>query len=402
MKSASSPPDIAEARQRLESVDLLRGFVMVLMALDHTRGMFSNAPYYPLDLSRTFPALALTRWITHFCAPVFFFLAGTGAFLYKARGKTTGELSWYLLTRGLWLVFLELTYLNWCAWTFNISLHWFPGIVMWAIGWSMVTLAALVWLPVWVVTAFGVAMIVLHNMFDVVTPQSFGAWAGWWRILHTGGSFEFPTGVTWAITYPLVPWIGVMAAGYGFGTVLRQDEAGRRKWMIGLGVALTVLFVALRMNNAYGDPKPWSEQKDRMFTFLSFVNCQKYPPSLYFLLMTLGPALLLLALFDWKRPAWLGPLRVFGQVPMFYFLVHLPLIRGLAVGVNLLRFGRADWLYGPQPGPGRAPIPVPPNAGFNLGVVYLVWIGIVLALYPVCRWFARLKQRRRSAWLSYF
>ena len=402
MKSASSPPDITDARQRLESVDLLRGFVMVLMALDHTRGMFTNVPYYPLDLSRTFPALALTRWATHLCAPVFFFLAGTGAFLYKARGKTTGELSWYLLTRGLWLVFLELTYLNWCAWTFNISLHWFPGIVMWAIGWSMVALAALVWLPVWAVTAFGVGMIALHNLFDPVTPESFGAWAGWWRILHAGGSFEFPAGVTWAITYPLVPWIGVMAAGYGFGMVLRQDEAGRRKWMIGLGVTLTVLFVALRMNNAYGDPKPWSEQKDRMFTLLSFVNCQKYPPSLNFLLMTLGPALLLLALFDWKRPGWLGPLRVFGQVPLFYFLVHLPLIRGLAVAVNLLRFGRADWLYGPQPGLGRAPIPVPPNAGFNLGVVYLVWIGIVLALYPVCRWFARLKQRRRSAWLSYF
>jgi hypothetical protein len=159
--------------------------------------------------------------------------------------------------------------------------------------------------------------------------------------------------------------------------------------------------VALRTNNGYGDPKPWSEQKDRMFTFLSFVNCQKYPPSLCFLLMTLGPALLLLALFDWKRPAWLGPLRVFGQVPLFYFLVHLPLIRGLAVAANLLRFGRANWLYGPQPGLGRAPIPVPPNAGFNLGIIYVVWIGIVLALYPLCRWFLRLKRTRRSAWLSY-
>jgi uncharacterized membrane protein len=192
-----------------------------------------------------------------------------------------------------------------------------------------------------------------------------------------------------------------MAAGYGFGVVLRQDEAARRKWMVGLGLALLALFVALRLPNLYGDPKPWAAQKDRVFTLLSFVNCQKYPPSLCFLLMTLGPALLLLALFDWKRPRWLGPLRVFGEAPLFFFLVHLPLLRALAVAANLFRFGRADWLFGPQPGPGHAPIAVPPNAGFGLGTVYLVWIGLVLALYPACRWFARLKRTRRSAWLSY-
>ncbi|MGA2750949.1 MAG: hypothetical protein ABSG59_19435, partial [Verrucomicrobiota bacterium] len=190
-------------------------------------------------------------------------------------------------------------------------------------------------------------------------------------------------------------------AGYAFGPILERAAAARRKWIIGLGVSCVALFVALRFFNLYGDPKPWTAQKDALFTILSFVNCQKYPPSLSFLLMTLGPALLLLAAFDWKTPRCLRPLLVFGRVPLFYFMVHLPLIRGLAVVVNLFRFGRADWLMGPQPQPGRAPLPVPADAGFGLVGIYLIWIGIVLALYPACRWFGRLKQKHRSVWLSY-
>jgi len=402
VKQDALQPSTSSLRPRLESVDLLRGLVMVLMSLDHTRGDFTNVPYYPLDLSQTYPALALTRWVTHLCAPVFFFLAGTSAWLYKSRGKSTGEVSIYLLTRGLWLVFLELTYLNWFAWTFNFSLHWFPAIVIWAIGWSMVVLAAAVWLPLWAVAAFGLAMIALHNAFDAVTPERLGWWGGAWRVLHgPPGAVQPLPGVTLAVTYPLVPWIGVMAAGYAFGPILERAAAARRKWIIGLGVSCVALFVALRFFNLYGDPKPWTAQKDALFTILSFVNCQKYPPSLSFLLMTLGPALLLLAAFDWKTPRCLRPLLVFGRVPLFYFMVHLPLIRGLAVVVNLFRFGRADWLMGPQPQPGRAPLPVPADAGFGLVGIYLIWIGIVLALYPACRWFGRLKQKHRSVWLSY-
>ena len=443
-------------RPRLESVDLLRGLVMVLMALDHTRDFFGNVPYSPVDLDHTTPALFLTRWITHFCAPVFVFLAGAGAFLSTTRGRgATAELSRYLAIRGLWLVALDLVYFN-TAWMFHFTLHWLSAMVLWAIGWSLVTLAALVWLPRNVALAFGLVLIVGHNALDGLKPSDSGVWSGLWRILHAAGVIDLGAGFKLAADYPLIPWIGVVAVGYAFGPMLLvqgrfssdrgarpsrslwsafrrpaerktrltvqcdtgatevlgedasdSDRDGRaphssaggstrRKRLAVLGAVLTIAFVAIRWSNVYGNPVPWSHQKDAVFTVIAFLNCQKYPPSLCFLLMTFGPALLLLAAFDRGVPRMLRPLVVFGRVPLFYYVLHIPLIHGVYVLTCLVRFGRADWSYGFQPGVDPHP-PVPPNAGFSLPVVYLFWVLFVAALYPACRWFAGLKQRRRDA-----
>ena len=375
---------------------------MVIMALDHTRDFFSkDLAFDPTDLGRTFPALFLTRWITHYCAPVFIFLAGTGAFLSTGRGKSRGELSRFLLTRGLWLVLLELTWVRCLGWQFNFDLHFTFGAVIWAIGWSMVALAVLVFLPLRWVTAFGILMIASHNLFDSVKPESWGSLGWLWKILHSGGMILPAKGYRFSAGYPLVPWIGVMAAGYGFGSLLLREPVERRRWLFGLGATLTLLFILLRAINIYGDPRPWSGQKNSLFTLFSFMNCHKYPPSLLYLLMTLGPALLVLAALDRGMIGWLKPLLVFGRVPLFYYLLHLPLIHGLAVLASYWAYGRADWWFANPPEGPDAPILRPADYGYGLPVVYLVWIGVVLVLYPVCRWFAGVKRRRRDPWLSY-
>ena len=399
MLSSSVPSASGRAVGRLDSIDLLRGLVMVLMALDHTRDFFHSGVFRgedPLDLSRTSALLFFTRWITHFCAPVFVFLAGTGAFLSTTRGKTSRELSWFLVSRGLWLVLLELTWVRWAGWSFAINLHEHWGNVIWAIGWSMVALAALIRLPLWATAVVGLVMIATHNAVDGIRPGDLGAWGWLWRLLHAGGSFEFAPGYRLGAGYPLIPWIGVMAIGYSFGALVARPSLERQKWLLRLGLALVVLFVALRLLNAYGDPKPWSQQRNGLFTLFSFLDCHKYPPSLCYLLMTLGPSLLLLAWLERGTPRWLRWVLVFGRVPLFYYLLHLPLIHGLSVLVHWLRFGHADWLWGNTEG-----IKAPTGAGFDLIWVYVAWAAVLLILYPVCKWFAELKRRRRDAWLSY-
>jgi uncharacterized membrane protein len=384
-------------RSRLDSVDLLRGLVMTLMALDHTRGFFTNVHFDPLDLTQTTIPLFLTRWITSICAPVFFSLAGTGAFLWQARGKTKRELSRFLVTRGLWLVLLDITFTSWFGWKFNFSSHQIYSVVLWALGWSMVVLGGLIWLPLWVITTFSLVMIVLHDLLDRVAPDSLGRWNGLWRILHAGGNFDLFAGVKLEIIYPLIPWIGVMSLGYCFGTILLRAPADRQKWITRAGLTIIIMFVTLRWTNLYGDPVPWTSQKNLVLTLLSFLKCAKYPPSLCFLLMTLGPALLLLALFDKHVPIPLQPLLVFGRAPMFFYLLHLPLIHILAIAVNLFRFGRADWLYGPQP----TTIPPPANAGFGLAGVYLFTFIVLVLLYFAGERFSKFKLRSRASWLSY-
>ena len=390
------------AAPRLESVDLLRGLVMVLMALDHTRDFFHEDLHHfqPLDLDHTYPALFLTRWITHFCAPVFVFLAGAGAFLSTTRGRTTKELSLFLLTRGLWLVFLELTWVKCFGWAFHFDYHGIGLTVIWALGVSMIVLAGLVWLPRNWIGIFGIVMIAGHNAFDGIKPESFGAWGGLWQVLHAGGEFNLAPGWKVGAGYPLIPWIGVMAAGYAFGGLLLSEPAVRRKWLVRLGLGLTLAFVLVRFGNFYGNPTPWQPQPTAGFTIFSFLDCHKYPPSLCYLLMTLGPALLVLACFDRGTPRVLKPLLVFGRVPLFYYLLHLPLIHGMAVAANFVHHGRADWLYGTQPdGAGE---PVWGTRGFGLLAVYVFWILAVLLLYPACKWFAELKRSSRAKWLSYF
>jgi uncharacterized membrane protein len=409
----------AAVRPRLDSVDLLRGVVIMVMALDHVRDFWSDHLTMDVtDLSITTPGLFLTRWITHYCAPTFIFLAGVGAFLSTTRGKSTRDLSWFLLTRGLWLVFLELTVIR-ASWWFNWDpLHHGVG-VFWPIGWSMVALAGLVYLPTSAVTAFGVVMIAYHNLLDGVTQVWIALpdwlWTilhqpgdepvlhvpGWlWMILHQPGPDQTVVGsLTFGTSYCLIPWMGVMAAGYGFGSLLMLEPRVRRRQLLGLGAALTTAFVILRAANVYGDPRPWSEQRDILFTVFSFLNCTKYPPSLLYLLMTLGPAIFALGLFDRPLGPLARPIITFGRVPLFFYLLHIPLIHGGVVLCDYLRFGWSPQVFD---GPWSArPKLVESNYGISLPMVYLVWVGVLVILYPVCHWFAGVKRRRREAWLSY-
>jgi len=383
-----------EGRSRVESVDLVRGVIMILMALDHTRDFFGIPGQNPTAMATTTAPLFFTRWVTHFCAPVFFLLAGTGAYL-SLRRKSKAELSRFLVTRGFWLVFLELVLVRCFGYQFNIDYRVTMLLVLWALGWSMVLLAWLVHLPTWFVTTVGLVMIAGHNLLDGVRMSN-----PVWSILHGPGFvWNTPEHVVFAV-YPLIPWVGVMAAGYGLGQVYSWDAGRRRAFLLRLGLGLVAAFVAIRWLNVYGDPAPWSRQPTPVHTVLSFLNTTKYPPSLLFLLMTLGPALLFLRAVDGGVPKAMRPALVFGKVPLFYFVVHFPLIHLLAVVTCLVRYGTAYWMF-ESPDLGNYPFTAPPGWGYSLPVVYLIWIFVVVAMYPLCRWFAALKQRRGDAWLSY-
>jgi uncharacterized membrane protein len=394
--------DPLSGRSRLYSVDMLRGLVMVIMALDHVRAFFSNAySFDPTDLTHTNAALFFTRWITHFCAPVFVFLAGTGAFLSTSRGKTRKDLAGFLLSRGLWLVFLDLFCVHTFGWWFNFDYHLLYGDVLWALGWSMVMMAGLVFLPTWSITAIGIVVVTLHNIFDGVRADSFSSFRWVLAILHSGDMLEPLPGVHFIPGYPLVPWIGVMAAGYGFGTLMLCPQHKRRKEVLALGIALTLAFVVIRAGNLYGDPHTWSVQEAGLFTFLSFINCEKYPPSLLYLLMTLGPAITALALFERTPNSLSRPFVTLGRVPLFYYLIHLAFIHALAVAFAYARYGQATWMFKNPSLPVNMLLPFPEGYGYGLATVYAIWLGVVLILYPACRWFASVKGRRREAWLSY-
>lgn len=404
-------------RLRIDSIDLLRGIVMVIMMLDHTRDFVHSGAFLfdPTDLTQTTPALFLTRWITHYCAPVFVFLAGTGAYLQFARGKTKRELSRFLLTRGLWLIVLEFTVVKFGVF-FNFDYRFLGFLqVIWVIGVSMLVLAALVYLPVRVIGAFGIAMIALHNLLDRFQVEGWhgpgsavpGFFAKLWIVLHQTFEifpivgFQSPVVV---IIYPLIPWIGVMAAGYAFGVLYQKDFATRRRMLLMIGGTMTLLFILLRAVDVYGEAAKWSQQKSALFTVFSFVNTTKYPPSLLFLLMTLGPAILALAWFESDSFARVSEkLRnvfvTFGRVPLFFYILQwytahlIAIVLGLIAGQSV-----AHQLASPLE---KFSGPAPAGLGFRLWVVYVCWaIGVVL-LYPLCKWFAGVKARRRDWWLSY-
>jgi uncharacterized membrane protein len=381
-------------RTRLESIDVVRGVIMIIMALDHTRDFFGIPGQNPTNLATATAALFLTRWVTHFCAPVFFLLTGTGAYLLGRR-RTPGELSRYLFTRGLWLIFLELGLLRCFAYQFNVDYRVTMLLVLWALGWAMITLSALVRLPASVVTAGGAFMIAGHNLLDSVKSAS-----PLWVVLHSPGFvLAGPEHVVFA-AYPLIPWIGVTAVGYGLGQVYGWDTDRRRAFLLRLGLALSLAFLAVRYLDAYGDPAPWTQQKTALFTVLSFLNTIKYPPSLLFLLMTLGPAVVFLWSVDRGTPRILQPALVIGKVPLFYYVLHFTLIHVVAVVICYVRYGSAHWMF-ESPDLGNYPFTPPPGWGYSLPVVYLVWAFVVIAMYPLCRWFAALKARRSDPWLSY-
>ncbi len=373
---------VPAARTRLQSVDILRGLVMALMALDHTRGFFSDTGFNPRDVSE--PALFLTRWITHFSAPTFVFLAGLSAYLY-GRGRDSGELSRFLLTRGLFLILIDITLIKF-GWRFDFASFRLGAGIIFMIGASMMALAALIWLPRWAITAFALIMIAGHNLLDGVRGAMFGQAAWLWHLLHERGQATLGSGVDVYVLYPLIPWVGVMAAGYALGPVMQREPEARQRILLALGAAITLGFILLRLTNLYGDPAPWTVQETWLSTLLSFLNCEKYPPSLLFLMMTLGPALLLLAAFEHVRGRFAQVLSVFGRVPFFFYVAHIYLIHALAVVTAFAMTGA---------------FATRPQIGFDLPAVYLVWLLVLLLLYPLCRWFAGLKQRHGEWWWSY-
>jgi uncharacterized membrane protein len=392
--------DRGRGLERIRSIDVARGAVMVLMALDHVR-VYAGVP-----AGGPTPALFFTRWITNFCAPAFFFLAGTGAYLYARKIENKPALARWLLVRGLWLVLLELTVIRF-AWTFNFDYaHYVLGGVIWSLGWCMVLMSALVFLPLPVIAGFGVAVIALHNAVMPLLAQSDpriaageGPWI--WNVLYFGG--QLTSGAPVILLYSIIPWIGVMAAGYAFGAVMRMEPRRRDRICIALGLGAVAAFLILRGTDVYGDPRPWSATPQGAGTvapsWIRFLNTSKYPASLSFLLMTLGPMLLVLPLLERARGHLATALAVFGRVPLFFYLLHIPLIHVTAV---LLSWARQDggigWLIGNHP---VAVGPSPEGYRWGLGRLYLVWLLVVVALYGPCRWFAVLRARRPGSVLKY-
>ncbi len=402
----------AVIKERIYSIDLLRGVVMMIMLIDHTRDFVHAGAmqFDPTDLSKTNVALFFTRWITHFCAPVFVFLAGTSIYLQKLYGKTNAELSRFLFTRGLWLVFLEFTVVRFGI-VFNFDYYSNFGMVqvIWAIGVSMIVMAALIWLPIRLVGAIGIAMIFLHNVFDrfQVPPET--AFMGtpppdlsqiMMMIFHQQGVVPIPGSAGGVfVAYPLIPWIGVMAAGYAFGTLYAKERETRRKWLYVLGAAATLLFVVVRLTNFYGDPAPWTAQDTPAFTFLSFLNTTKYPPSFLYLMMTLGPALIVLALTDKidGKVIWERICITFGRVPMLFYILQWFWAHLSGIVLTVLAGKDVSYLFGAPMG-GTSP---PSDAGFPLWVVYAAVLAGLIVLYPLCAWWGRLKQRNKHWALSY-
>jgi uncharacterized membrane protein len=350
----AAPADVTNTHVRLESVDVVRGVIMIIMALDHTREFVGNPALNPTDIATTTIPLFFTRWITHFCAPVFFLLTGTGAYL-SLRRKSRPELSRFLVTRGLWLILLEVVVVRCLGWLFNFDYHLTMLMVLWALGWAMIVLSALVYLPTRLVTAFGAAMIAGHNLLDS-TP-----WSNWlWSILHTPNVLFSNSQHTVFVAYPLIPWVGVTAAGYVLGQMFDWTPDRRKAFLLQLSIVMTVSFIVLRTTNIYGDASHWSRQKSAAYTLLSFLNTSKYPPSLLYLLMTLGPTMLLLRAVDGPTPQFLRPVLVVGKVPMFYYLLHLPLIHLFAIILCYARYGHVYWLL-QSPNLARFPYTAPPG-----------------------------------------
>ncbi|OIQ29614.1 MAG: hypothetical protein BM564_05230 [Bacteroidetes bacterium MedPE-SWsnd-G2] len=392
---------VALKSSRINSIDILRGVVMVIMALDHTRDFFhlNGLNYDPTNMDTTTPELFFTRFITHFCAPVFIFLAGTSAFLYGSN-KPKSTLAKFLFTRGLWLILVEVIFNNF-FWFFDVTYSFIVLQVIWVIGLCMVLLSAIIYLPKTVIIAFGLILVFGHNLLDPIVHQGNSPSSILWYILHQQSFVPYGVNRGLVFAYPLIPWVGVMALGYCFGSLFRKEinVQYRLNFLLKLGIWAIVLFFVIRVLNIYGDPVPWESQKDTTFTIMSFFNVSKYPPSLSYLLITLGPAFL----FLYFSEKWQGKVAsffiVFGRVPFFYYLLHILVIHVLAI-LGLILVGK-DWhlliLTIQQLGN-----PELANVGYSLEVVYLVWIFVIALLYPICNKYMKYKLlNKHKLWLSY-
>ena len=390
---------------RIASIDVIRGAVMILMAIDHVR------VYSGLPAGGPTPGIFFTRWITHFCAPAFIFLAGTSVFFYARK---RADASRFLLIRGFWLILLELTLLR-LAWTFNFDFaHYEMAGVLWVIGWCMILMAALVKLPLATTGAIGVVIIACHNLIDsrpwqIVVGLNNSKFSGLWKILYVGfyaGPVQFgPNGPNLIVLYSIIPWIGVMAAGYAFGKILLLESTQRTRLCLTIGLVAIALFLVLRGFNLYGDPRPWhlsvqhQDSSPGMPALFSFLNGTKYPASLDFLLMTLGPIIALMPLLETARGTFARTIALFGRVPFFFYVLHIPLIHALALVVSKIRLGSiSPWLFTNHPMGNPEP---PEGYTWSLPLLYVVWAISIAILYFACRWFANVKATRTTWWLKY-
>jgi uncharacterized membrane protein len=387
--------------QRIYSIDVLRGAVMIIMALDHVRDYFHYTAFTdsPTNLLTTTPLLFFTRWITHFCAPTFLFLAGISAYL-TGQKKTKKELSFFLMKRGLWLVLVEVLIVS-LAWTFNPAYNILILQVIWAIGISMIILGILIWLPVNVILAAGLLIICFHNLLDAAEISRRGKLNLFWELAHYGNFTELKLapGHIALIVYAFLPWTGIMLLGYGMGRIFTPGFLpGRRRRILYMsGVGALLFFFILRSINHYGDSSHWSMQRSEFFSWLSFINLTKYPPSVDYIALTVGVAMIALALLDRISKNSFSFVRVFGRVPFFYYVIHLFLIHTMTVILFYVE-GFTSKDISPQHSPFLFR---PDHFGFGLAGVYLLWISVILVLYPLCAWYDKYKSTHKQWWLSY-
>jgi uncharacterized membrane protein len=402
-----SSPQVLTGKARIWSIDILRGIVMVIMALDHARDFFHKGGLFndPANLANTTPVLFFTRWITHFCAPAFVFLAGTSIYIASKR-KSKNELSMFLLTRGFWLIVLEFVVVRF-SFFFNFYYDILIMQVIFAIGASMVLMAGLIRLPYSVILSLGALITVSRNIFDSgpgATPSDAAAATApvtpLGAILFQGGFFNLtPTNSVFVI-YPLIPWLGILMLGYALGKLYTDyDPATRQKLLMRIGLSAVALFIVLRLINVYGDPSPWAVQKNGMFTFMSFLNTTKYPISLLFALMTLGPALIILSLLEKVNSSILKPFHVIGQVPLFYYVLHFFILHAAALFLFMNKTGKSFSEIDLHINAGFGGLTG--ESGYSLGWVYVAWLSVVLFLFPFCYWYAKYKSSHKSWWLSY-
>lgn len=384
-------------KKRIDSIDMLRGIIMIIMALDHVRDFFhiSAMTDDPTNLATTTPFLFFTRWITHFCAPVFVFLAGTSAFLYGSK-KTKKELSSFLLKRGIWLLFVDTVIMSF-LFSFDPLFHATIFQVIWVTGISMILLSVCIYLPFQFIFTIGLIMILGHNLLDRFNTIGNTQPSMWWAFLHQSTFLEFPKGHFLGILYPLIPWPGIMFLGYCLGTYFKpgSDASIRRTFLIRAGRLTVIAFFVIRLINLYGDLVPWAEQNDISTTIISFFNVTKYPPSLAYCCMTIGPALLLLVLLENAKARWTNFVVIYGRVPMFYYLVHFFIIHFSCMllffisGYPMSQMAESSFLFRPL------------HFGYNLWIVYGIWILLIIILYPMCKRYSVYKATHDHWWLSY-
>jgi uncharacterized membrane protein len=387
-------------RSRISSIDIARGVIMVIMALDHSRHFFDGDSllYEPTDLAKTTPFLFFTRWITHFCAPGFVLLAGTSIRINMGK-KPIGDLSTFLITRGLWLIFLEVVVIR-----FLIIFNWYYDFsilqVIWAIGMSMIVMALFIRLKDHFILAIALIIIFGHNFLDGVSIDSSNPLYVPALLSFKTGYIAFTETAGLYVGYPFVQWLGIMMLGYVLGKWFSHEyHVLRPTYLLIAGISMVLLFIVLRYINIYGDPRPWEGQKDMMFTILSFLNCEKYPPSLLYILMTIGPLLIAMALLETVRTKVLAPLEIFGRVPLFYYVLHFLFLHLAALLYYLVKTGKSfsdlDFHAGASFGG------INPDIGHDLVAVYVAWIAVVVILFPLCYWYSNLKRKKKSWWLSY-